>query len=186
MGFQAVSHFTSSMALVLRFMGEFLPQREVDFGDQVSEACLLRERRRRDLQREQGMSIFMGLSMLIASAALLFKAFRKIRFWDKWYLDHADLDREIENITGMIAWWGFGLYGLEAVLRFVVARRLRRSIVWHAFVLSLVALLFLLVLGVAASYEREWSWKAEPIAAMVLVVIQLCEGIRMIYLHLGD
>lgn len=186
MGFQAISHLTSSAALVLRFMGEFLPQREVEFGDQVSEACLLRERRRRDLKREQGMSIFMGISMLLGSAALLFKAFRKIRFWDKWYLDHADLDREIENITGLLAWWGFAMYGLEAALRFVVARKLRRSIIWHAFVVSVVALLFLLVLGIAASYEKEWSWKAEPIAAIVLVFIQLFEGVRMIYLHLDD
>mmetsp|Transcript_61822 Transcript_61822/g.201703 ORF Transcript_61822/g.201703 Transcript_61822/m.201703 type:complete len:315 (+) Transcript_61822:73-1017(+) len=183
-GIQAVSHFCSSLALVMRFMGEMLPAREDDGA--VSDGCLLREQRRRDLGREQAFSIFMGIAMMVSCTALLFKACGKIKMWDHWYLEHANEDAEIETITDLMAWWGFGGYLFQATLRFVAARRVRRSIVWHAFAVSVVSLLFFLVLGIAASYEREWSWKAEPIAAMVLVFVMLCESIRMVILNLGD
>merc|ERR1719162_507465 len=52
LGIQALSHLFSSMALVMRFMGELLPARE-DLSGSVSDDCLLRETRRRDLHREQ-------------------------------------------------------------------------------------------------------------------------------------
>jgi len=65
-------------------------------------------------------------------------------------------------------------------------RKLRRSILWHGFVASVVSLVYLFILGFAASYEREWSWKAEPICAIALSFVTLFEGIRIIILHLDD
>jgi len=72
------------------------------------------------------------------------------------------------------------------VFRFFAARKLDRRIIWHAFVASVVSLIFLFVLGFAASYEKEWSWKAEPIAAIGLSFVTLIEGVRIIILHLDD
>lgn len=184
LGVQAVSHLVSSLVLTMRFMGEFLPAREDDGA--VSDACLLVEQRRRDLLREQAAALFMGISMMVSSAGLLFKAFRKIKYWDTWYLDHTEQDQEIAQIADLMAWWGFGGYTFQALLRLLAARRLRRSIAWHGFGVSAVSLVFFFVLGLAASYQREWSWKAEPVAAIALVVVMLCEGIRTIVVHLGD
>jgi len=48
------------------------------------------------------------------------------------------------------------------------------------------ALLFFLVIGAAAGFESEASWKAEPVAAIVLAVFAVAEGYRMIYTHCGD
>jgi len=33
---------------------------------------------------------------------------------------------------------------------------------------------------------KEWSWKAEPIAAILLSFVTLAEGIRIIYFHFDD
>jgi len=184
LGIQAVSHLASSLVMVMRFMWEILPAREDTTG--VSDGCLLREQRRRDLHREQAFAITMGLAMMVSCTGLLFKAFRKIRFWDVWYLDHAAQDEEIIRVSELMAWWGFAGYFVQALLRFLGARRLRRSIVWHAFAVSVVSLIFFFVIGLAASYQKEWSWKAEPVAAMVLVFVMLCESIRMVINHLGD
>lgn len=132
------------------------------------------------------MSECMGIVMLISSAALVFKAFQKLSQWDKWYLDHRDMDKEAEWATEFLAWYGFAIYLLQAGFRYLAARRLRRSIMWHGFVASVVSLLFLLVMGIAASYEKEWSWKAEPIAAIVLTFLAVFEGVRIIIMHLDD
>eukprot|EP00931_Biecheleriopsis_adriatica_P048527 TRINITY_DN28035_c0_g1_i1.p1 TRINITY_DN28035_c0_g1~~TRINITY_DN28035_c0_g1_i1.p1 ORF type:complete len:320 (+),score=71.25 TRINITY_DN28035_c0_g1_i1:75-1034(+) len=184
---QSLSHLASSLALLMRLMGDLLPQMEPSTCNQdVEEALLLRARRRRDLVREQAIGITMGVIILLGSAGFIFKAFRKLEFWDMWHLDHQEQDEELERVTDILAWWGFGTYALEAVLRLWCARRLRRSTVWHSFFVSLISMLFLLVLGFAASYERGWSWKAEPIAAMALVVISLIEGVRILVHHLGD
>eukprot|EP00418_Pyrodinium_bahamense_P050310 CAMPEP_0179186910 /NCGR_PEP_ID=MMETSP0796-20121207/92721_1 /TAXON_ID=73915 /ORGANISM="Pyrodinium bahamense, Strain pbaha01" /LENGTH=285 /DNA_ID=CAMNT_0020890931 /DNA_START=22 /DNA_END=880 /DNA_ORIENTATION=+ len=169
LGIQGVSHFISSVLLAVRFNGN-----------------ALRQHRRVHLVREQILSECMGVVMLISAAALLFKAFRKIKFWDKWYLDHRDMDSEAEWATEFLAWYGFSMYVMQAVFRFIAARKLRRSILWHGFVASVVSLVFLFVLGFAASYEKEWSWKAEPIAAIALSFVTLFEGVRIIILHLDD
>lgn len=183
LGFQSLSHFLSSVILACRFVGEyFFSARDA----QSQTAGLLRRERKRFLLREQGLSVCMGIVMLISSAALLFKAFRKIKFWNKWYKDHAGMDLEVEWVTEFLAWYGFTFYVLQAAFRFVAARKLKRSILWHGFVASLVSLTFLLVLGFAASYEKEWSWKAEPIAAIGLSFVTLFEGVRIIIMHLDD
>jgi len=181
LGMQALSHFLSSILLTVRFAGE------LSFTESVlSSQSLLRRSKRKHLVREQILSETMGCVMLISAAALLFKAFRKIQFWDKWYLDHRDMDSEAEWATEFLAWYGFSVYLLQAIFRFAAGRKLDRRIIWHAFVASVVSLIFLFVLGFAASYEKEWSWKAEPIAAIALSFVTLVEGVRIIILHLDD
>eukprot|EP00933_Yihiella_yeosuensis_P031006 TRINITY_DN2455_c4_g1_i1.p1 TRINITY_DN2455_c4_g1~~TRINITY_DN2455_c4_g1_i1.p1 ORF type:complete len:306 (-),score=49.53 TRINITY_DN2455_c4_g1_i1:388-1305(-) len=182
LGIQALSHLLSSILLAMRFIAELrLPK---DGGE-----SLLRDSRKQMLYREQGFSVAMGLTMLISSAALVFKAFRKIKFWNQWYQDQIErqkMDEDVQWATEFLAWYGFAFYLMQAMIRFVVARRLRRSIVWHAFATSVVSLLFLFVMGFAASYEKEWSWKAEPIAAIGLAFVNLFEGIRIVINHLDD
>jgi len=181
---QAFSHLVSSLLLALRFCSEYrLPQDAPGIG---VERGLLRAKRRDFLVREQGMSVIMGIVMLISSVALLFKAFRKMRFWDKWYLDHHDEDEDVEEATVFLAWYGFIVYSGQAFVRFVAGRKLQRDVIWHAFAASCVSLVFLLVLAIAATEEREWSWKAEPIAAMTLSFVTLAEGVRIIYNHFDD
>lgn len=84
MGLQAFSHFLSSAMLTFRFIGE---ARTGLHTDEASATRLLRKERRRWLLREQIVAITMGLVMLLSSAGLLFKAFRKIKFWKVWYKD---------------------------------------------------------------------------------------------------
>jgi hypothetical protein len=181
---QAFAHLLSSVLLIVRFVVEYrLPQDAPGIG---IDRDLLRNSRRTQLVREQGMSVSMGCIMLISSIALLFKAFRKIRFWNKWYLDHHAMDQDVEDTTVFLAWYGVIVYLIQALARWFCARKLRRSVLWHALVASCVSLLFLFVLALAATEEKEWSWKAEPIAAMMLSCVTLAEGVRIIYNHFDD
>lgn len=184
LGVQALSHWLSSMALVLRFMYDMLPPREDDSA--VSDGLLLREQRRRDLRRERSLAVCMAMTMVACGATLAFKACRKIKLWDVWYLDHGVYDHEIHLMTSLMSWWGFAGYVLQAGMRFFAARVLRRAVVWHAFTLSAVTVAFLLALGVAATWQREWSWKAEPVCAIGLVCVMVCEGLVMVASHHGD
>ncbi|OLQ10715.1 hypothetical protein AK812_SmicGene5552 [Symbiodinium microadriaticum] len=179
LGLQAISHMLSSIILIVRLVGELgVPQ--------DAEESLLREKRRRFLYREQGLNVVMGLAMLVAAAALVFKAARKIKFWDKWYLDHRDMDTEAQWATEFLAWYGFAFYLLQAIARFFLGRKLRRGIVWSALVNSVISLVFLLVMGLAASYEKEGMWKAEPICAIVLAIVSVVEGIRIVISNMDD
>merc|ERR1711879_896653 len=182
-GIQAISHLLSSLMLMLRFAGERSLGRHADAD---AAANLLRRERRRFLLREQGVSVVMGLVMLLSSAALLFKAFRKIKFWTYWYRDHKNLDTEAQWVLEFLAWYGFAAYFLQALFRFYVGRKMRRSIIWHGFAASVVSLLFLFLMGFAASYQKEWSWKAEPICAIALSFVTLFEGVRIVIMHLDD
>jgi len=175
---QALSHLLCSFVIILRFIGELLPPR--DDNSQVSDGEILQEQRHRDLRREQLFAIVMGIGMLVSCAALLFKAFRKIKFWDQWYLDHSVQDQDIELVTRVMAWVGFVCYLFQASVRFYVGRITHKQIVWHSFAVSVVSLVFFMVLGVAASYEHEWSWKADPIAAVVLVFVMVGESTRIL------
>lgn len=182
MGFQALSHELASVLLLARLVQELLFYR----GSQAHQLLVLREHRLKSLKREQMFSVLMGIGMLISSVALLFKAFRKLRFWDKWELDHQNMDQEVATVTDWLAWWGFGIYSLQAVFRFFAGRQLRQALVWHCFVSSMVSLTYLLVLGIAALEEKEWSWKAEPIAAIALAFVTLAEGIRIVFYYFDD
>ena len=179
LGFQSLSHLLSSILLTLRLVGELRVPRD-------AEETLLRSERKRLLLREQLVNVLTGLSLLIAAAALVFKAARKIRFWDKWYTDHLYMDKEAQRATEGLAWYGFAFYLIQALVRFFLGRQLRRNIVWNAFVTSVISLLFLLVMGIAASYEKEWSWKAEPIAAILLAMVCVIEGIRITIANMDD
>ncbi|CAK9057294.1 Uncharacterized protein SCF082_LOCUS30775 [Durusdinium trenchii] len=179
LGLQALSHALSSILLTLRLVGELRVPRD-------AEETFLRSERRRFLMREQLFNVLMGLSLLIAAAGLVFKAVRKIRFWDKWYQDHRNMDQEAQWATEFLAWYGFAFYLIQAVARFYLGRKLRRSIVWNAFVTSVISLLFLLVMGFSASFQKEWSWKAEPIGAIVLAMVCVIEGIRITIANMDD
>jgi len=183
MGIQASSHALSSLLLAVRFVSE---NKVLEGARDGSSQGLLRKRRKKYLVREQGLNIAMALVMLISSAALLFKAFRKLKFWNKWYKDHYAMDKEVESVSEFLAWYGFSMYLCQAIIRYVTAQKLKRVIIWHAFMASIVSLVFLLVLGIAASYEKEGTWKAECIAAIVLSVVTLAEGIRIVIMHLDD
>lgn len=179
MGMQAISHELSSILLLVRLVQELrIPQG----GDYT----LLREQRRKSLVREQVCSVLMGLVMLISSVSLLFKAFRKLRFWNKWYLDHQDMDKECAMVIDWLAWWGFGIYSLQALFRFFAGRALRQALVWHCCIASVVSLVYLGILGIAALEEKEWSWKAEPLAAIALSFVTLFEGVRIVYNYFDD
>jgi len=182
MGFQALSHELASILLLARLVQELMFYR----GDQAHELLTLRAHRLKSLKREQLFSVLMGIGMLISSVALLFKAFRKLRFWDKWESDHHEMDQEVATMTDWLAWWGFGIYTIQAVFRFFAGRQLRQALVWHCFVSSMVSLTYLLVLGIAALEEKEWSWKAEPIAAIALAFVTLAEGIRIVFYYFDD
>jgi hypothetical protein len=182
MGFQFVSHWLSSLLLLLRLVIEIKSQAShVDQG-------LLLNRRRRTLYREQALSVGLGLGMMVSSCVILFKAFRKLRFWNKWYqdMDRHRMDKEAEVVSEWLAWTGFGFYVLHAALRCVATSKIRIQLLSHTGAVSIISLLYLFVLGMAAVNEKEWSWKAEPIAALVLVVVSLVEGIRIVFYYLDD
>jgi len=180
MGFQSFSHWLSSCLLIVRFRGELKHKSE-----ETGQTALIAHRRR-DLVREQVCSVTMGLLMLISAGALIFKAARKIRFWERWHLDHTNQDREVELVTEHLAWWGFSVYLLQAIFRCRSALKIQRPVLWHGFWCSVVSLLFLLILGIAAVNEKEWSWKAEPIAAILLAFVMIIEATRVLIAHLGD
>jgi hypothetical protein len=186
LGIQALSHVLSSICLTFRFLGELsLLQRAREIDGSLSNG-LLRKSRRRFLVREQILSECMGIVLLLSSVALLFKAFRKIKFWNVWYKDHAAMDDRVQYITEVLAWYGMSVYILQVIVRFAAARKLKRQVIWHGFVASVVSVIFLFFLGLAASYEKAWSWKAEPIAAIALAFVTLIEGIRIVIMHLDD
>lgn len=183
LGIQAFSHALSSLLLALRFWDEYRQPADAPAGPADG---ILRLRRRSYLVREKGMSFAMGIVMMISSLALLIKAARKIMFWDKWYNDHIGMDHDAEFATIFLAWYGVAIYSGQAILRFVIGRALKRAVVRYSVSASLVSLLYLFVIGVAAVMEDEWSWKAEPIAAVVLACVTVGEGTRLIYTHRGD
>mmetsp|Transcript_77016 Transcript_77016/g.214161 ORF Transcript_77016/g.214161 Transcript_77016/m.214161 type:complete len:302 (-) Transcript_77016:125-1030(-) len=183
LGIQALSHGLSSVLLSVRFFDEWRQPEDAPAGP---EEGLLKQRRRIHLRREKCLSFFMGVVMLLSSAALFIKALRKWMFWDRWYMDHVDMDHDAVFATVFLAWYGVAVYAFQAVLRGAVGAVLKRSVVKYSVVASLVSLSYLFVLGVAATFEEEWSWKAEPIAAIVLAVATVGEGVRLIYTHVGD
>lgn len=184
LGLQALSHWMTSLLLLLRMITEFHIARSTAGTDY--EALINRTRRRAMLSREQILSISMALVMLLGSCALLFKALRKIRFWDDWYRDHWELDDDIQWTTQFLAVYGSVIYGVQAVTRGVVWYLLREQFIIHAGVASVASLLFLFVLAIASFYEAEWSWKAEPVAASVLAFMMIGEGIRIVYINFHE
>jgi len=184
LGLQALSHAISSLSLALRFFDEYR-QPEDDTPSAESEG-LLNQRRRVYLVREKRMSFVMGAVMLMSSVALCIKAVRKMLYWDRWYLDHVDMDHDAEFATIFLSWYGVAVYSGQALIRGIVAMKLQRAVVRSSVVASLVSLAYLFIIGAGALFEDEWSWKAEPLAAIVLGCFTLAEGARLIYVHHGD
>lgn len=184
---QAVSHWISSLLLTLKFFAELKSVKEAKAGACDTQSMLI-QRRRKQLFREQGFSIFMACTLLMSAVALLFKAFRKLRFWNSWYEQslRMAMETEIMEVTRWLAWVGFCIYVIQAIFRVVAARRLKNCLVTHGCVASFVSLTYLLVLAVAASYEKEWTWKAEAIAAIALVIVMLIEGVRIVFYYIDD
>jgi len=182
LGMQALSHGLSSALLALRFWDEYMQppeaSEELDHG-------LLREKRRSYLIREKVMSFAMGVVMM-GSMALLVKALRKMFYWDVWYKDHINMDHDAEFATVFLAWYGVVVYGGQAFLRWAVGTVLKRAVVRYSITASLVSLLYLFVIAMAAMMEDEWSWKAEPLFAMILACVTVAEGGRLIYTHRGS
>lgn len=183
LGIQAFSHMLSSSLLALRFWDEYWQPEDAPAGP---EHGLLKDRRRVYLVREKAMSFAMGGVMLLSAMALLTKAVRKMAYWDVWYKDHVAIDREAKFATLFLAWYGVVVYSFHVFVRGMVGSVLRRHVVWEALACSLVSMGYLLVMGVTAAFENEHSWKAEPIAAMVLALASVFEAWRMIRSHSGD
>merc|ERR1712032_643247 len=146
---QAMSHALSSILLGLRFFGEYRLPSETP----AAMKGLLRTRRRRYLVRERILNMVMGVVMMISSLALLFKAARKIQYWNMWYLDHVGLDQDCVNASIFLAWYGCGVYFVHSVVRGYAGYVLQRAVVWNSFIASVVSLLFLFVIGVAAIFQ---------------------------------
>jgi len=182
LGIQAISHALSSVLLALRFFGEFRLPTQAPAGVKG----LLRKRRRRYLVREKYLNTLMGVVMLMSSAALIFKAIRKIKYWNTWYLDHVGLDEDVVTASTFLACYGCALYTIHAVFRGYCGYVMKRAVVWNGFITSVVSLLFLLVIAVAVSFEHEHAWKAEPIAAIILSVVTTSHGGHLIYSHCFD
>ncbi|CAD7934195.1 unnamed protein product [Amoebophrya sp. A120] len=160
---------------------------EEDPEDADAEDATLLTERRKDLFREQILSIAIGCTMLLSSVALLFKAARKYKFWDKWYEDHQQADETITIVCEVLAWKAGALYFLHAGLRFLARQdTIGHKFTNHIFWVSAVSSIYCFVLGVSASYQKEWSWKAEPIAATVLALGCILEGIRICYVYADD
>ena len=51
---------------------------------------------------------------------------------------------------------------------------------------SFVTCLFCFIMGIGASYQKEWSWKAEPICATILSLLCCAEGMRVVYIYFDD
>lgn len=182
---QCSSHWISSILLIFRFRWTMRNRGDVAHEEEGLSGSLL-GRRRRDIGREQGLGVTMGLLMVCSSGVLIFKGAQKMKFWDKWYDDHSAMDAEAQAASEWLAWWGFGVYVFAAVLRYLVWQRLRIRLVYNAFCCSVVSLLFLFVLGIAATYETPVFWKAEPIAAFVLAAMTLFEGMRVCFANLDN
>eukprot|EP00746_Dinoflagellata_sp_MGD_P143209 gnl/MRDRNA2_/MRDRNA2_76074_c0_seq1.p1 gnl/MRDRNA2_/MRDRNA2_76074_c0~~gnl/MRDRNA2_/MRDRNA2_76074_c0_seq1.p1 ORF type:complete len:299 (-),score=38.82 gnl/MRDRNA2_/MRDRNA2_76074_c0_seq1:200-1096(-) len=182
---QVTSHWISSILLIFRFhqtvvTSSLLPAED----DSMAEGLIAQ--RRRDLGREQGLGVSMGLLMVCSSGMLIFKGAQKIKFWDKWYADHSAMDAENQAVSEWLAWWGFGVYVFAAILRYLAWKKLRVRLLYHAFWCSVVSLIFLFILGLAASYQTPTFWKAEPLAAFVLAGLCLFEGMRVVLANMDN
>ncbi|CAD7933147.1 unnamed protein product [Amoebophrya sp. A25] len=191
-GIQALAHCISSICCFLRFFreskwGKYGAKDGRQGSEQDEEDAVLLTERRRDLVREQILSIGIACAMLLSSVALMFKAARKYRFWDRWYEDHQTQDESIRSMCEVLAWKSGALYFLHAGVRYLArADTPGHKFTNHIFWVSLVSSLYCIVLGISASYQKEWSWKAEPIAATIMSLGCVIEGIRICYVYVDD
>lgn len=182
-GFQSLSHALSSLLLALRYGDE---RQQPDEAPAGPEDGLLRTRRRTYLVREKLVSFCMGFVMLISAGALLLKAIRKCMYWNVWYLDHANMDRDLKWTSTFLMNYGVIIYGAQSALRGRASTILPNPCVGHSFITSCVTMTFFAIMGLASKFETEEAWKVEPIMASVLATFILSEGVRILLAHWGD
>eukprot|EP00428_Durinskia_dybowskii_P034228 CAMPEP_0170259248 /NCGR_PEP_ID=MMETSP0116_2-20130129/29495_1 /TAXON_ID=400756 /ORGANISM="Durinskia baltica, Strain CSIRO CS-38" /LENGTH=345 /DNA_ID=CAMNT_0010510293 /DNA_START=8 /DNA_END=1045 /DNA_ORIENTATION=+ len=188
-GLQALSHLFSSFVLAAQLANEQAAAAratDCEGKDAEPDDCTVLEERRLHKRREQLLAVTMGLAMLLSCAGLLYKALSKLQRWEQWYTNHEIHDQRAQAFTEAVACAGFGVYILHFMLRSFAAWRLRSNIAWHGVIVSAISALFFLVLIVASTFQREWSWKVEPIVAIILLCIMSCESIRMLLSHITD
>lgn len=182
-GLQSLAHAMSSAVIAIRFGDEARMPQETSVGPQEG---LLRQRRRAHLFREKYVSFAMAAIMITSSVALLLKAVRKLMYWDVWYKDHWDMDRDAKFATIFLTWYGVVVYGGQSFLRGVAVTVLPQPVVGQGFTASLVSLSFLLIIGLASTFQSERTWKAEPIAAMLMSFLTISEGLQILLNHWTD
>merc|ERR1712232_756496 len=127
------------------------------------------------------------MGMMLSSTALLFKAVRKFKFWDKWYEDHEQQDESVRLMCEVLAWKSGLAYFLHCCVRYFARTELvGHKFTNHVFWVSFVSCVYCMLLGIGASYQKEWSWKAEPICAVFLCFGCVIEGMRIIYVYFDD
>eukprot|EP00392_Amoebophrya_sp_AT5.2_P003997 g4002.t1 len=101
--------------------------------------------------------------------------------------DHAAADEAITVVCEVLAWKSGACYFLHAGLRYLARQDSPGwKFVNHIFWVSAVSAIFCVVLAISASYQKEWSWKAEPIAATILAIGCILEGMRICYVYCDD
>eukprot|EP00397_Hematodinium_sp_SG-2012_P031114 GEMP01032998.1.p1 GENE.GEMP01032998.1~~GEMP01032998.1.p1 ORF type:complete len:281 (+),score=46.33 GEMP01032998.1:64-906(+) len=178
-GLQGITHVLSSVLIIRRFW------KESRFGKRDSSMSTLITRHS-DMHREQKYGIMIGIILLLSCVGLLVKAARKFRFWDEWAADHSDADTAISTMTEILAWTAGAWYLLQTVFRVYAQYRLDINLLNHAWPVSAVGFVFCLCMALAASYEKEGTWKADAICAVVLALITGCEGFRTIFHYFDD
>lgn len=185
LGVQAMAHWLSSVLLTRRFYTEYKIAAEKLGADNVG-MSLLSDERLASVKREKRVSVLYAAVMILSSLALATKAIRKFYYWSTWYVDHADLDKDVLFATRFLAGYGFLMYAFQASWRGFLWSRLRHGILWQGFMCSLVSLLFMLALGMAGGYEKEFTWKVEPVVAVTLSLLTIGHAAYIIWRHWGD
>jgi len=172
---QVAAHMISSLLLLARLIGEYrFPEEE-----NALNTTLLREKRLTDLRREKFFSNLMGVVLMLISTASLFKVLRKARRFMVWQQDSVGQFMDVAFAARFLTPFGAIMYAFHAGVRFYCYRKLQARIIFQAFIVSAISVLFCVVLYMAAGYEKskEWKWKAEPIASLILSVGTLGEAI---------
>ena len=198
---QASAHFLSSLICLTRFFKESRFGKNGDKDGRPSsgnsdgyhedeEASLLTERKT-DFKREQKLSIFIGVLLLLSAAVLMFKAARKFKFWETWHADQKAVrensEQAVRVISEVLAWKSGGMYLIQALVRyFAKLDNDGDKFTNHLFWVSFTSCCFCFVLGASASWQAEWSYKAEAVGACLLAIGSCVEGMRILYVYFDD
>jgi hypothetical protein len=136
---------------------------------------------------ERNVNVLVGIVLLIASAVFFMRAFMKLQFWVH-DAAHAVLDEDAAHVAKVLAWPTIILYSLIAPIRCYLSRVLDSGFIQDGAVTAIVALLFAGVVGSVdiAEHWYSYSWRAEPIAALVLAMVLFCAGMRVIVMNMGE
>merc|ERR1719205_376592 len=93
------------------------------------------------------------------------------------------MDKDVRFATKFLAFYGVFLYMGLAAIRYFIWTRMERDLIWQCFFCSLISVLFLILLGMAGGYEEEFTWKAEPLAAIVMSIVVALHAVYVMALH---